>query len=112
MPFEENLPYEERSVFDLTDPSTQNYVFGSGLSMPKNFAKSSQEIVIKGGVDASKIRKIYSTRRVTEEEYKTLKSQNLGGMRFIKTRQRTDDPVLPVILEEVWNRTSDEQQLE
>ncbi|CAF5168739.1 unnamed protein product, partial [Rotaria magnacalcarata] len=74
VPFEENLPYEERSVFDLTDPSTQNYVFGSGLSMPKNFGKSSQEIVIKGGVDASKIRQIYSTRRVTEEEYKTLKS--------------------------------------
>ncbi|CAF3812652.1 unnamed protein product, partial [Rotaria sp. Silwood1] len=52
VPFEEKLPYEERSVFDLTDPSTQNYVFGSDLSMPKNFAKSSQEIVIKGGVDA------------------------------------------------------------
>ncbi|CAF1663364.1 unnamed protein product [Rotaria magnacalcarata] len=112
VPYEKNLPYTERSVFDLTDPSTANYLFGSSGSWAKSFAKSSQEIVIKGGVDASKIRKLYSTRRVTEQEYKTLKSQNLGGMRFIKTRQRTDDPVLPVILEEVWNRTNDEQQLE
>ncbi|CAF5227456.1 unnamed protein product, partial [Rotaria magnacalcarata] len=91
VPYEENLPYTERSVFDLTDPSTANYLFGSSGSWAKSFAKSSQEIVIKGGVDASKIRKLYSTRRVTEQEYKTLKSQNLGGMRFIKTRQRTDD---------------------
>ncbi|CAF4133432.1 unnamed protein product [Rotaria sp. Silwood2] len=108
VPDQKHLPYEKRSVFDLTDPKIADYLFGSNNTRIKNYAKSSQEITIKDGVGAGNIRKIYEAARVTHEEHYSLKKQKPDGVKLVRTRKQTKDSSLYIKLEETWRMTNNE----
>ncbi|CAF3446708.1 unnamed protein product [Rotaria socialis] len=104
IPNEEHLPYENRSVFDLTDPNTAEYIFGKQNIRSQNYAKASQEILIKNGVSADKIRKLYEVRKGTRKEYNSLKEQSPDGTKIFITRRKAKESPSPRILRKKYHR--------
>jgi len=85
-------PSRDREVYDLTNPDHQADVFGDSRTPARNFAKGSQEVVIKHGVPRENIRAVYDARAVSEAAYQEAKNNPPEGMyKQIKSRSKVQE---------------------
>jgi hypothetical protein len=85
-------PSRDREVYDLTNPDHQAEVFGDSRAPARNFAKGSQEVVIKHGVPPENIRAVYDARAVSEAAYQDAKNNPPEGMyKQIKSRSKVQE---------------------
>lgn len=85
-------PSRDREVYDLTNPEHQDEVFGDSRTPARNFAKGSQEVVIKHGVPPENIRAVYDARAVSEAAYQAAKNNPPDGMyKQIKSRSKVQE---------------------
>ncbi|MFD6278507.1 hypothetical protein ACFWFI_23515 [Streptomyces sp. NPDC060209] len=72
------LPDEARvtegRVYDTTDPEQLAAVFGNSGGSAENFAKASQEVVVKGGLDADAVLKVFKAKYISPEQYEQYKT--------------------------------------
>ncbi|MFF1920252.1 hypothetical protein ACFVW8_06700 [Streptomyces sp. NPDC058221] len=72
------LPQEARvtegRVYDTTDPEQLAAVFGNTGGSAENFAKASQEVVVKGGLDAETVLRVFKAKYLSPEQYEQYKT--------------------------------------
>lgn len=85
-------PSGDREVYDLTNPDHQADVFGDSRTPARNFAKGSQEVVIRHGVPRENIRAVYDARAVSEAAYQEAKNHPPEGKyKRIKSRSKVQE---------------------
>jgi hypothetical protein len=78
--FDATKAREEGRVADLTNAEDQKKVFGErGGGTAANFAKASQEVLIKGGVGPEDVTKVEDARKPSVKEYNQIKTQMEKG---------------------------------
>ncbi|MEU3411880.1 hypothetical protein [Streptomyces sp. NPDC006658] len=64
----------EGRVYDTTDPEQLAAVFGNNGGSAENFAKASQEVVVKGGLGAEAVLQVFKAKYLTPEQYEQYKT--------------------------------------
>ncbi|CAM5374225.1 hypothetical protein [Streptomyces atroolivaceus] len=64
----------EGRVYDTTDPEQLAAVFGNSGGSAENFAKASQEVVVKGGLDAEAVLRVFKAKYISPEQYEQHKA--------------------------------------
>jgi len=78
----EEMPREY--VHDLTTETGQADVFGDKKPLGLNFAKSSKEVVLKGGVPPAAVVAVYDVERISEKQYAG--RSEIDGAKYSKSR--------------------------
>ncbi|MCD4506960.1 hypothetical protein LQR30_23095, partial [Chromobacterium piscinae] len=112
----EDMPREY--VHDLTTDKGLQDVFKSTEGMAVNFAKSSKEVVLKGGVRQSDILAVYDVERISEDEYggrERVESDDMDfSIKYSKSRSKKSEKIdgkkvkttpYPVRLKQTYNCT-------
>lgn len=105
-----NLPKNksENQFYDLTNPIHASIVFPNERHPALNFAKASQEVVIKGKIGHENILHLYRAKVITENDYMKLHEQLESGNELyiedmkvyaiFKTRTKSSENPRPIVL--------------
>jgi hypothetical protein len=70
-------------VFDMTKPSDADKVFPTGKGSSLNTAKSSQELIINGGLGPEQVLALYEAKKISVKEYNEIKERMQQGEEII-----------------------------
>jgi hypothetical protein len=90
----EGARVEEGRVYDTTDPEQLAAVFGDSGGSAENFAKASQEVVVRGGLGAEAVLQVFKAKYVSPEEYeqyKTGAATDTGLYAVVRTRAKVTE---------------------
>ncbi|MFF5471900.1 hypothetical protein [Streptomyces achromogenes] len=85
---------EEGRVYDTTDPVQLAAVFGDNGGSAENFAKASQEVVVKDGLGAEAVLQVFKAKYLTPEQYeqyKTGAATDAGLYAVVRTRAKVTE---------------------
>ncbi|MDT0611533.1 hypothetical protein [Streptomyces lancefieldiae] len=85
---------EDGRVYDTTDPEQLAAVFGGNGGSAENFAKASQEVVVKGGLGAEAVLEVFKAKYLSPEEYeqhKTAPTTDSGLYAVVRTRAKVTE---------------------
>lgn len=85
--------------YDMTNPDEARQVFPSGRGTSMNTAKASQEVVIRGPIDAAHMIEVMRARRVSVAEYSSATSSTHPGLiARVRSRTKVKTTPIPVLL--------------
>ncbi|MFE4450904.1 hypothetical protein [Streptomyces sp. NPDC056796] len=84
----------EGRVYDTTDPEQLAAVFGDSGGSAENFAKASQEVVVKGGLDAETVLGVFKAKYISPEQYeqyRTASTSDSDLYAVVRTRAKVTE---------------------
>jgi hypothetical protein len=96
--------WPKSETFDLTTPEDQEKVFGEKRRQPAvNFAKASQEVLIRDYIPPQNIVEVWSAWRLSPEQYANVRNRR-GFFEKKSTRAKTSDEPIPFLMAKLWER--------
>jgi hypothetical protein len=92
---------ESGNVLDLTDPEQAKSVFPTLKGSTYNTAKSSQEVLVKGGLGKEHVLDVLRARKLSVKEYGELDESDPNLYAKLRTRKTTKQRPLPRVLERI-----------